>query len=356
MNPGEFFRTHVGAMISQGFVADVVRDRLDLKGASEVWGGPDSDDHPAWYFWLTSSPGAYRLGLSHAEVLDQGGEPVPRGVFSVKYYPSPFEPVFHRFSRRERALIEGEMFDETNTPRLEIPDRIPESLFAVGTIEITRDLGRGQAFLKYVSLDRMRIGNPHSDPGGNDLSVGAPSPTRVLPAWDLGYPLFDAIVGLEAFLSRRAPKRVMLSRQAGFEFVESETGTLEPRDCEQAALKSLLLIFFPQHGNGPSPVEETIRLGQRTHPWTPEFEAPVHRSCGSGHRHHHRHGAAAETSAATPPVACGRCHGPHGIRSPTLHEIRVGESIWEVPVAFNEQWWTLSEADRTANTMPCGCQ
>ena len=71
MNGESFFRSTIGSMIGQGFAVDDVREKLFLKGASEVWGGEEMDAHPAWYFWLANSPGAYRLQLVDSGRLDE---------------------------------------------------------------------------------------------------------------------------------------------------------------------------------------------------------------------------------------------------------------------------------------------
>lgn len=377
MSGVEMFRTMVGALIAQGFAVDSVRDGLDLKGASEVWGGLETDDHPAWYFWLTSSRGAYQLRLEQSEALSECPSPVVRGVFSVKYYPSPGEPVFRHFSEQERALIEGPLFDRTNTPKFDTHTFIPEPLFNVGAIGCTKDLATGQVFLEYTSIDWLRF---FPAPGGADgdgpetpeNGHGAP-PFRQVPAWDVGYPLFDALVGLQAFRGRIPPKRIVLSCQDGFELVATGTGGDELRDSREATFKSLLVAFFPEDGATGSPIEATMLARQVADPWTPlvdtaapwlvrhghgqqhgALEASPHHGCrgpdracccgyGHGQRHEHRHEPRNGHWAAAPE------------RDAFLHPVQVGSVIWEVPLAFNAQWWALTASERTINAMPCGC-
>lgn len=370
MIPSEFFRTAITAMVAHGFAADEVRRALDLKAASEVWGGPDFDGQPAWYLWLTSSPGAYRLRLVAAEEAVADGTAVLRGVFSIKYYPSRWEPVFRQHSPAERALIEGDAFDDTNTPRFDALDRIPETWFGVGTIEFTFDVGRGQAFLEYVSLDPMRFARSATT-GRDGDAEGAPgggareSRLRQLPAWDLGYPAFDALAGLQAFVSRRAPKRAILSRQAGFDFIEADGGALEPVDSDHTALKSLLLVFLPRQSRDPSPLEAAKTAAQLADPWTPlidtaaqwaTHETPGRAGVLSHHDHRHLHSACCRRSAAGGAEAgcCGK--SDHAAHAASLHPVRVGKVIWEVPLAFNDHWWALAEAEHKTNTMPCGCR
>ncbi len=387
MSAVEMFRTVVGALITQGFAVDSVRDGLDLKGASEVWGGPETDDHPAWYFWLTSSRGAYRLRLEQSENLEACPSPAVRGVFSVKYYPSPSEPVFRHFSEQERGLVDGPLFDATNTPTFDAQALIPEPLFNVGAIGCTKDLATGQVFLEFTSIDRLRFFPAPAHAGGDgperpENGDGVP-PVRQLPAWDVGYPLFDALVGLQAFRGRTPPKRIVLSRQDGFEFVATGTGGDDLRDSRAATFKSLLVAFFPEDGAASSPVEAMMLARQVAAPWTPLVDTAAPWLVGPSHGHGHGHGhgqqhgqqqhgqhggveASSQHGCRGPERACccGHAHGhEHGHghlgaakeRDAFLHPVQVGSVIWEVPLAFNAQWWALTEVDRSINTMPCGC-
>jgi len=324
----EHFRTKIGAMIAQGFAIDAVRECLDLKGVSEVWGGPETDDCPAWYVWLTISPGAYRLRLESAETSGGADGPVMRGLLSIRYFPSPDEPAFRHYSERERSLIEGPLFDHTHTPTFHGQDQIPESLFQVASIEVVDDVARGRACLAYSSLDRIRYRHRPAHPGA--------AASRELPAWDLGFPLFDAVVGLHSFLTRTAPRRLILSHQPGFEFVELEHGGFEFRDAGDRFFKSLL-VACSAGGDGPvSPMEERICSDLLTPPWTPFLDSRARCNCSAPH-HHHQHP--------------GHGHG-HGH---TLRSLKVGDATWEIPLAFNEQWWRLASAEQVTNTMPCGC-
>ncbi len=322
----EHFRVKIGAMIARGFAIDAVRDTLDLKGVSEVWGGPDADDRPAWYVWLNISRGAYRIRLETADVGGDGGTPVPRGLLSIRYFPSPDEPAFKHYSERERSLIEGPLFDHTYTPTFHGQDRIPEDLFHVASMEFVDDVARGRACLAYSSLDRMRYRRRPADPGPE-------ATVRELPAWDLGYPLFDAFVGLHSFLTRTAPARIILSRQPGFEFVEAEGGDFECREANDLAFKSLLVACSADSERSASPMEDRMCSDLLTPPWTPLLDSRARCNHGS------------DCSSA------GREHG-HGH---TLRSLTFGGATWTIPLAFNEQWWRLATADQVTNTMPCGC-
>jgi len=325
-SPEEHFRTKIGAMIAQGFAMDAVRDSLDLKGVSEVWGGPDADDCPGWYVWLNISRGAYRLRLESAQTGGSADAPLLRGLLSIRYFPSPDEPAFRHFSERERSLIEGPLFDHTHTPTFDGQDQIPENLFHMASVEFVDDITRSRACLKYSSLDRMRYrcgrAGPGADAGG-----------REVPAWDLGYPLFDVFVGLHSFLTGTAPTRLILSRQPGFEFVELEHGGLEFRDAEDRVFKSLLVACSTGDNGSTSPTEDRMCSDLLTPPWTPLLDSRARCDCFG---------------------ECSSRHHPHE-HGHTLRNVKLGDATWEIPLAFNEQWWRLASAEQVANTMPCGC-
>lgn len=358
MNGEGFFRSTIGAMIGQGFAVDDVREKLFLKGASEVWGGEEMDSHPAWYFWLANSPGAYRLQLVQSGRMDEHEGSVMRGVFSVKYYPSPLEPVFSHFSPFEQALVVGDAFDHTNTPMLEA--KVPENLFSVGTIEFIRDLINKQSFLTYTSLDRLRFhkSSPELNRVGDDEStfIEEPSHPRQIPAWDLGYPLFDASVGLNAFLMRKPPKRVILSRQSGFDFFETNTGDLVQRDSEEIVFKSLMVAFYPECCEKDSTFEESLTSQLLGSPWTPILDTAAPWRCRSDSHQHTCNGRlGSQINHGHEACACtdGHRHMPD-VKTTSCRSVNVDGVIWEVPLAFNEQWWLMAEAEQFMKSM-CGC-
>ena len=104
-----------------------------------------------------------------------------------RYYPSPLEPVFTEFSRREQVLRQGGAFDNTMTPKFDA--MVPENLFSVGTIEFFRDFSSAQSFLAFTSLDQLRFYESGAGIDGGDernpsFSIMSAQP-RNLPAWSL---------------------------------------------------------------------------------------------------------------------------------------------------------------------------
>lgn len=351
-----YFRTTIGAMISQGLAVDAVREGLFLEAASEVWGGPGMDAHPAWYFWLGKSAGAYRLQLVQSGWQDFEDGGIARGVFSVKYYPSPLEPVFTEFSRREQVLRQGGAFDNTMTPKFDA--MVPENLFSVGTIEFFRDFSSAQSFLAFTSLEQLRFYESGAGIDGGDernpsFSIMSAQP-RNLPAWSLGYPLFDAIVSLHAFLMRESPKRVLLSHQTGFDVVENEAGFLTQRDTDESSFKSLLVAFSPERGDSASRFEGFITSQLLQSPWTPMIDTAT--SCESAlnsHKHscHCRTGAANSASDS----ACGGSNDHHSTTDRALcRNTSVDEVTRQIPPYLNEQWWRMAKTEQFVKSM-CGC-
>lgn len=358
MNGEGYFRKTVGAMIAQGFAVDAVREALFLKGASEVWGGADMDAHPAWYFWLANSPGAYRLQLAHSRRTESPSGTVLRGVFSVKYYPSSLEPVFSHFSPTEQALIRGDWFDPTNTPRFEA--RVPENLFNIGTIELVRDLGCEQSFLAYTSLDQLRFrASARKSDCGDACRTSidhTPVHVRQLPAWDLGYPLFDSVVGLHAFLIREPPKRVILSHQPGLDFLESQTGVCRPVESADTAYKSLWVAFFPESGEGTSPIETSVTAELLAPPWTPTVDTAAPWALrADAHRRGPRCRPSSVLGAGHDGCDCGGGHRPTPPGPSTSYRsVSAGHVVWELPLALNEQWWLMAETLPSRASL-CGC-
>lgn len=326
-------RCRINALIARGLGVAMVRHGLGLEGVSEAWGGPEDDDHPTWYVWLDCAAGAYRLRLEdrgEAEPADgQRDDTVRRALFSISYYPAPQEPVFRHFSAEERALITSDHVDATGTPGFDSRALIDPRLFKVAVLEVIDDTAAAQTSIVFSGLDRMV--------SRNDGTQAA----RTLPAWDLGYPLFDSLTGLYAFAARLPPKRVILSRQPGVEFVGLDGAC---RDSNRTALKTLLVVFpadvgQPATGRAESSLVATLRRP----PWSVVLDTG---QPPAGHRH---------ASSAHGPSSCAQTREPV-TTAPSAHAgpctcVRPATP----PFAFNEQWWRLATLTPSADTLPCGC-
>lgn len=326
MLAAEFFRTRMSSMIANGFAVETVRDGLDFAGVSEFWGGPAYDDRPAWYFWLTNMRGAYQLRLQKYESVLE--EPLFMGVVgSIKYYPSPLEPVFRYFSQQERRWIRT-TFDETRTPKHESAEAIPEHLFQVGSFRFLRDFRQQQSFLEFAT---------DSTPAHLDSTLASH-----LPAWDLGYPLFDSLVGLESFLSRKAPKRVILELQNKAE-----------NQAFKDEAKRVLVIFSAETSRNISTLEAALVDAATSKPFIADYDCECQPTSDfstaiSQHGRYEKPRFHKDVSFHTRPFL----NSPTEYRSRHIH---LSDPAWKIPLAFNALWWTLSQAKTEGAKLSCCC-
>jgi hypothetical protein len=120
-------------------------------------------------------------------------------------------------------MIISDFFDHTHTPRHSHQEQIPDTLFNVGAVEmnVTRD-DRWVLFnlegleLMQISYDSDIIQSypvlekqKHFKSGETD---------RKVPGWSLSYPVFDRLLCLYAFYSKKTPLRLWLTRSPGFSY------------------------------------------------------------------------------------------------------------------------------------------
>lgn len=217
----------IQSLLARGLGATEVARRTGLARASEVWGGDEPLDRPAWYLWLLSSPGAYKLELEDADTIPGGGW---RARYTIRYYPARSEPAFERFSAEERAAVEGGLLDATGTPGIDVASKIPGNLFVVGSLEWASDPEGDAVVIGLSALDRLVA----REDGGATL--------RDVPGWRLGTSLFTALAGLHAQIYRRAVRRILLTRQQGLELVLSGS-EFEWRDTDDRVQAEAALVF-----------------------------------------------------------------------------------------------------------------
>lgn len=231
MNEAEVFRLRFQSLVARGLASSQVAARVGLAAASEVWGGGEPRERPAWYLWLRDAPGAWQLELAGAEARDYAGGSTFIGRFTVRHYPGAGAPVLARFSPEERRIAE-QALDATGTPRIDVASTIPDALFTVGSIEWALDAEDDGAVFALASLDRLRTRTE-----GGDV-------VRDVPGWHLGFPIFSLLVGLHAQVERRAASRIVVSRQPGFELVVS-AGVSDCRDAPDTVHGEALVAFPP---------------------------------------------------------------------------------------------------------------
>jgi len=229
VNAPELFRLRFQSLVARGLASSGVAARIGLAAASEVWGGGEPRERPAWYLWLRDAPGAWQLELASAEALGAPEGSAVVGRFTIRHYPSSSAPVFARFSAEERRVA-LDALDATGTPRIELASRIPDAHFTVGSVEWALDPESDDTAFALASLDRLRTRT-----GSGDI-------VRDVPGWRLVCPVFSMLAGLHAQVERRAASRLVISRQPGFEAVVSEGGAGH-RDAPDLVQGEALLLF-----------------------------------------------------------------------------------------------------------------
>lgn len=248
VNAEEKARFTIQSLLARGLGATGLARETGLARASEVWGGDEPLDRAAWYVWLSNSPGAYKLELEEGEVLPSGHW---RARFTIRYYPSPEEPGFGGFSAEERAVVHEGLLDATGTPRIEVASQIPGNLFVVGSVEWVSDSGAEATVIGLSALDRLVA----RDEKGVAL--------RDVLGWRLGAALLTTLAGLHAKIERRTVRRILLTRQPGFEFVLAGNES-RWQDVEELVQAEVGLLFVaPGHSSvlGNSLLEAALEPG-----------------------------------------------------------------------------------------------
>ena len=259
MDLESFFRSEIEKMLLIASWVEEVKRLLQITGVSQVW----RDGPPAWYFWIDSAPGVHELRLEDTFTRDSEGRELNTGLFAVKFSPFPHAEIFNHFSFEEQAFVQSPFFDDSNTPTFENYTEIPDVLFKVAVIELTLDTENNQALFKLESLDRIRTRfkketvldckpfnkNRHFYKGETDRDV---------PGWDLGYSLYDRILGLYANYSKIQPYRIVMTRETGFEFVYDGNSRLESSTTSDTELNSLTVVFTDETRRDQVQTDELI--------------------------------------------------------------------------------------------------
>ena len=291
---------------------DDVKNVTGLKAVSQIW-----DEKPAWYFWISGTAGVYALQLEGITAPEPDRRNRVKGNFAVKCYPYANENVFDSFSFQERALIQSKSFDHTHTPRFSHREQIPDTLFNVAAVELNVDPEDRQALFVLEGLEKMHIS--YNDEWVANYPVlqqekrfESGEIDRNVPGWDLGYPLFDRLICIYSFYSKKTPVRLWLTRSPGFAYVFDKD---QPK-CVHAPeinLFSLSILF----GNSEDHHEEADLIRRKGIADDQElvYERAFH--CDHFHREPHQ-----------PP------HLP----------------------PLNEQWWSLAHSNYSSTlSSTCGC-
>jgi hypothetical protein len=308
MDFDSFFRSKIESMVLTASWVEQVQKMLDLDGVSQVWG-----DRPEWYIWIDGAPGVYALVFEEGETIEAANQTLHWGQFVVKCYPYTEASVFEVFSPREREIINSDLFDQTHTPRLEARHDIPESLFAVGSMSFILDANETIAMFAFDSLDLLRWSilntkNDQKDRQPNESVI------RSIPAWQIGYPLFDRLISLYAFYSKHSPAFIGATQSPGFDCIIDAHQTPESRVCDDSQHWSASVLFV-----NPAEIETWVDTIWRAH-LGPAEKIVLEHECSHS--------------------ACN-------------HTADNGFS----PVDINSLWWELAHADlKSELASTCGCE
>jgi len=239
-----FFRSEIEQMLIIASWIEEVKRLLQITGVSQVW----RDGPPAWYFWIDTVPGVHELRLEDTFTRDSEGRELNTGLFAVKFYPFPHTEIFNHFSFEEQTFIQSSFFDDSNTPMFEYYTEIPDVLFKVAVIELTLDTENNQALFKLESLDRIRTRFKKETvleckPFNKNRRFHGGETDRDVPGWDLGYSLYDRILGLYANYSKTHPYRIIMTRETGFEFEYNGKNRLLTSTTSDTELNVLAVVF-----------------------------------------------------------------------------------------------------------------
>ena len=311
MDFDSFFRNKMESMLITASWVEQVQKMLDLAGVSQVWG-----ERPEWYIWIDGAPGVYALVFEEGETIEAADQNRVLGQFAVKCYPYVAASVFDSFSPAEREMVTGELFDHTHTPRLESRQCVPEAFFTVGSLSFMLNAAETVVMFTFDSLDFLKWSTISAKSGQrNGLNDSAEKNIiRNIPAWQVGYSLFDCLISLYAFYSKRSPAFIGATRSPGFECMVDIDQTLESRVCDETWQYSTSVLFL-----NATDTEEMVDRNWRAK-LEPEEKIIFEHSCSHS--------------------ACNHF---------ALNE--------HTPVAINPLWWDLAHADlKSELTSTCGCE
>ena len=311
MDFDSFFRNKVESMLLTASWVEQVQKMLNLAGVSQVWG-----ERPEWYIWIDGAPGVYALIFEEGETIEAADQNRVLGQFAVKCYPYETASVFDSFSPAEREMVSGELFDHTHTPRLEYRQRIPEAFFTVGSLSFMLNAAETAVMFTFDSLDYLKWAKMTTKTSQrNGLNDSHEKRIiRNIPAWQAGNPLFDRLISLYAFYSKRSPAFIGATRSPGFECTVDIDQTLESRVCEETWQYSTSVLFL-----SATATDELVDTYWRTH-LDPEEKIVFEHGCS--------HSACKHFKVDGRP-----------------------------PVVINPLWWDLAHVDlKSELTSTCGCE
>lgn len=237
-----------------------VQSILGLQGVSQIW-----SVKPAWYFWLSDAPGPYELHLEFTSKPDDAARETVSAMFSVKLFPRPSGWAYSSFSPEEQRLASSDLFDETNTLRLEARSEVHPHLFTIATLgislsKVNEAFGMFTLEAPEVSLWRTQVPRESLEEVAQGVQVTDTNGLmRNVPAWRLARGLFDCLVSLHAFTANTQPEKIVVTSSPGFEVVLAEDGTITSEDTPESRILTQSVLFgssVERQGNAVDEVPE----------------------------------------------------------------------------------------------------
>jgi hypothetical protein len=267
MDLESFFRERLDSMLVTASWVEGLENVLGVSGVSQIW-----SDRPSWYLWLDGAQGAYNLEIDETVCEYVGSQECRHAVFSVRCYPFPTERVFGDFSFEERALVLSRFFDKTNTPAFEYREKIDRACFTVASVTFSTDAEDRWSVFTLEGLDASRYRYEVETVAQFELleaerSFAGGEVDRRVPAWLLGHKLFDCLVSLYAYHTRRRPLRVLLTDSPGWEVVVNDRGSAGLAEVGDVHLLSQAVLFSDESDEAYGQTASLIpsRLSHRAH-------------------------------------------------------------------------------------------
>jgi hypothetical protein len=184
----------------------------------------------AWYLWTKDRKGAYSLQLAGTELANAKSDGIRSSRnkkvvwvvsdFTLRYYPSPEEPIFEDYAFVERQVRTSPCFDHTGAPFSDKQDSIHKALFVVGTLHFAFDRDLNFARLGISSQDRwteILKGGPvvKTDYRRTIEVLPEGSVMRNVPGWELSWCFFDKLLLSFCYVHKCCPIALRLSKSPG---------------------------------------------------------------------------------------------------------------------------------------------
>lgn len=249
------------------------RSYFGLSGISQLISGN------GWYLWFSNVEGVYSIELADADLcktkfwkrLSNKENQIFLGTYRLKYFPHPEEYVFEFYSSLEKTMRSSYLFDETGTPKSVSCDKLHESLYSIGFMDLVTDTRRSFLELYFRSPDRWitMLEKEHEEETNHDNHPSIISPMaidRCLKAWQLTWPLIDMLIKAISYVYETYPAFTAIFEKTGcvYSIHRDQRLTIEARnDITERSLGTLFQIEKDSFANKDTvipPLTEYLRM------------------------------------------------------------------------------------------------